>query len=121
VSGINLQFDLPQDILNGTAFAQPLSFSLSNPGGLAGVTGNFSVWETTFVNGQRTSLVQDTGLLHATSFSLRSFDPDAPIDGGSGSPSVTPVPEPSTYGLLGATVLGVAGWYRRRLGRRTGA
>jgi len=75
---------------------------------------SFAILDNNFFNLPTTSLGTDTFVQVALDSGSPMILTASSLDGSIGAPTVTPVPEASTYGLMGAALLGLVAFKRRR-------
>jgi autotransporter-associated beta strand protein len=99
------------------------SLTLDGPGELI-LSGNDTYTGGTVVNGGTLVLASNTAIAEGTSLTVgvgatSIFNNSAAVSLAASSPTVSPVPEPGTIGLLGVGAIGLAGYAWRRRKRST--
>jgi hypothetical protein len=105
--------DFTQGFTPGSWLSFDVSLSTNVDAGLTPDEFSFAILDSNFFNLPTTSLGTDTFVQVAIDSANPSVLTAASLDGAIPAPSVTPVPEASTYGIMGAALLGLAALKRR--------
>lgn len=106
--------DFTQGFTPGSWLSFTVSLSTNVDAGGTPDEFSFAILDGNFFNLPTASLGSDTFVQVAIDSANPSILTAASLDGTIPSPTVTPVPEASTYGLMGAALLGLVALKRRR-------
>lgn len=106
--------DFTQGFTPGSWLSFDVSLSTNVDDGVTPDEFSFAILDNNFFNLPTTSLGTDTFVQVALDSANPTVLTAASLDGAIPAPSVTPVPEASTYGLMGAAALGLLALKRRR-------
>ena len=106
--------DFTQGFTPGSWLSFDVSLSTHVDSGFTPDEFSFAILDNNFFNLPTTSLGTDTFVQVAIDSANPTVLTAASLDGAISAPSVTPVPEASTYGMVGAALLGLVALKRRR-------